>query len=61
MKPASNKSLFSQPCSRIECFGHIFERNTFAPLKSIKDATLKLQTVSNEKNLQEFFFMDKLL
>ena len=59
IKPASNKlHFFSQPG---RMFWTYYSKKYICTLNSKKDATLKLQTISNEKNLQEFFFMDKLL
>ena len=52
MRAAPDKSHFF--LKRVKFLGHIIETNTITPLKSRRDATLKLQPSSNTKKKQDF-------
>ena len=59
MKAASVKSSIF--LTRVKFLGHIIEDKTITPLKSRKDAILKLQPQSNKKKIQDFLGMIKCL
>ena len=52
MKAAPDKSHFF--LRRVKFFGHIIEKNTITPLKSLIDAIQKLQPPTNKNKNQEY-------